>query len=126
MITPMKTMLSFFALLLFSIAVSGQSLTGTWIATVPADDAGNTQTLKFVIKSDNTFIYDEGNDGQVEEENTYAVEGNKIHFKIKGENCSGEALCEFELKDEKTLFLKPLRIDCGDGGVPPPLTLTKQ
>ena len=122
----MKTIIPICCLLFFSFAAYSQSVVGTWTASVPVDDAGNTMALKFVMNADNTYTYDEGNDGQVESNNTYAIEGNKIHFDVKNDNCSGKAVCEFEMKDENTLWLKPVRMDCGDGTTPPPFTLTRQ
>ncbi len=119
----MKTILSFCAFLLFSLAAYSQSVVGTWMTQVPADDQGNMLTLKFVMNEDNTYTYQEGDN--LYPQNTYTVKGNEIHFKIDDPDCPGTAICEFELKDASTLWMKPTQMPCQDQ-VPPPLTLKKQ
>jgi len=95
----MKTILSISAFLLFSIMAYGQSVVGAWSTQVPMDDQGNMMTLKFVMNDDNTYTYQEGN--QPADGATYVIKDNEIHF-------------------------KPKVMPCGDGSVPPPLTLKKQ
>jgi len=120
----MKTILSISAFLLFSIMAYGQSVVGAWSTQVPMDDQGNMMTLKFVMNDDNTYTYQEGN--QPADGATYVIKDNEIHFKVDNEECQGTVICEFEVKDASTLYLKPKVMPCGDGSVPPPLTLKKQ
>ncbi len=107
--------------------LSGQSLVGTWTADISTDDSGNTTTIRFVIQADSTFTYDEDNDGIPEGSSTYSIEGSQVRFAITDENCTGHSVCEFELRDDgNTLFLKPVRIDCQNTHLPPPMTLSRE
>ncbi len=119
----MKTILSICAFVLFSLAAYSQSVVGTWSVTVPADDQGNMITLTFELNDDNTYTYQE-NDNKYPT-GTYSVKGNELHFKIDDPECPGTAICQFELKDASTLWMKPTEMPCQDQ-VPPPFTLKKQ
>ncbi len=120
----MKSILSVFAFLLFSLATYSQSVVGKWEASVPADDQGNMMTLKFDMKDDKTFSYSDGVSPTVS--STYEVKGSEIHFKMETPDCSGTVICGFEMKDASTMIMTPKQMPCGDGTVPPPLTLKRQ
>jgi hypothetical protein len=120
----MKTILSLCTFLLFSLAVYSQSVVGTWTTQVPVDDQGNMMTLTFKMNADKSFSYQEGSEAPVA--STYEVKGNELHIPMKNDDCDGTVICEFELKDASTMLFTPKQMPCGDGSVPPPLTLKKQ
>jgi hypothetical protein len=91
---------------------------------VPVDDQGNMMTLTFKMNADKSFSYQEGSEAAVN--STYEVKGNELHIPMKNDDCDGTVICQFELKDASTMLFTPKQMPCGDGTVPPPLTLKKQ
>lgn len=124
----MKTILTLGSFLfLLALTASGQSVVGIWTTTISTGNSGITTTICIEMKADSTFTFDEDNDGTPEGSSTYLIDGHQINFSINDDFCTGKSVCEFEFRDDgKTLFIKPVRIDCENVDLPPPLTLSRR